>query len=442
METPINSFLEKYAKSSIMRCHMPGHKGASRGGAIGQIFPFDITEIKGADSLFEAEGIIRRSEQAIAGLYGAADTLFSAGGSTLCIQGMLWAMKLTGRRMIAVRNVHRAFLNACALLDIQPEWIMPEYSGSLLTGRIPAKRVEELLRREASPACLYVTSPDYTGKCADIGALAELCHRYGALLIVDNAHGAHLHFLPESRHPIDLGADMCCDSAHKMLPALTGGAFLHTARPELSGLLRQGMSLFGSTSPSYPIMASLELCGRYIEEEIRGDIQRRLPLIGRLKESLSGRLMFAESEPFHITVRAAESGFSGDGLAEELRKNGAECEYSDRELLILLMSPMSPEEDFPRLAETLKTAADRAERREEAPEPFAMELPERAMTIREAALSPCEEIPVEGALGRICASVKVPCPPAIPIAASGEVISAGAINIFKRYGISSVIVVN
>ncbi|MBQ3855577.1 MAG: amino acid decarboxylase, partial [Ruminococcus sp.] len=256
-----------------------------------------------------------------------------------------------------------------------------------------------------------------------------------------NAHGAHLHFFPESRHPIALGADMCCDSAHKMLPALTGGAFLHTARPELAGLLRQGMSMFGSTSPSYLIMGSLELCGEYIEEEIRRDILRRLPLISGLKESFSGRLKFAEGEPFHITVKAAESGFDGDELGELLRKNGVECEYSDRELLILLMSPVSPEEDFPRLKEALERALSQAKRRKASTEPFAMELPQKAMTIRQAALSPCREIPVEEAQGRICASVKVPCPPAIPIAASGEVISAETINIFKRYGISSVIVV-
>lgn len=440
METPIIDLLEKYAGAGTLRCHMPGHKGCRRK-AVGEVFPLDITEIKGADSLFEASGIIRRSEQLISGLYGTADTLFSAGGSTLCIQGMLAAMKLTGRHVIAARNVHRAFLNAAALLDIQPEWLMPEYSGSLLTGEISPERAEEMLCKQKDPACLYVTSPDYTGKCADIKALAEVCHRHGALLIVDNAHGAHLHFFPESRHPIALGADMCCDSAHKMLPALTGGAFLHTARPELAGLLRQGMSMFGSTSPSYLIMGSLELCGEYIEEEIRRDILRRLPLISGLKESFSGRLKFAEGEPFHITVKAAESGFDGDELGELLRKSGVECEYSDRELLILLMSPVSPEEDFTRLQKALERALSQAKRRKASTEPFAMELPQKAMTIRQAALSPCREIPVEEAQGRICASVKVPCPPAIPIAASGEVISAETINIFKRYGISSVIVV-
>lgn len=436
METPVIDFLEKYAGSGTLRCHMPGHKG--RGG-FGEVFPLDITEIKGADSLFEAEGIIRRSEKNIAELYGAGDTLFSAGGSTLCIQGMLAAAKLMGRRVVAVRNVHRAFLNACVLLGIQPEWIMPEYSGSILTGKIPLDKTEKLLK--GSPACLYVTSPDYTGKCADIQALAELCRRCGALLIVDNAHGAHLRFFEESRHPVSLGADMCCDSAHKMLPALTGGAFLHTARPELSGLLRQGMSMFGSTSPSYLIMASLDLCGKYLAEDIRGDISRCVPLIERLKERFGGRLIFAESEPFHITVSAGESGYDGNELAELLRQQGAECEYSDSGLLILLMSPVNTGEDFSRLEEALEWALCRAEKRQPARADFAQVLPESAMTIREAALAPCEEIPVEQAEGRICASVKVPCPPAVPIAASGEVITGECINIFKRYGISSVIVV-
>ena len=438
MDTPIIDFLENYAESAVLRCHMPGHKG--RGG-FGKAFPLDITEISGADSLFEASGIIRQSEQNIAGLYGAGDTLFSAGGSTLCIQGMLAAAKLSGRRVVAARNVHRAFLNACALLDIQPEWIMLRYSGSLLTGEIPLDEAQRLLKGDGSPACLYVTSPDYTGKCADIKSLARLCHSCGAWLIVDNAHGAHLHFFEESRHPIALGADMCCDSAHKMLPALTGGAFLHTAHPELSGLLRQGMSMFGSTSPSYLIMASLDLCGKYMAEEIRSDIGRCLPLIEKLKQRFCGKLVFAQGEPFHITVKAGESGFDGSELAELMRQGGAECEYSDSDLLILLMSPVNTIEDFSRLGDILENALSRAEkRRRPAPDIFP-ELPEKAMTIRQAALAPCEEIPVEQAAGRVCASVKVPCPPAIPIAASGEVIDGNCINIFKRYGISSVIVV-
>ena len=171
MDTPIYDFLKKYAESNTLRCHMPGHKGISPEKSVGDFYSLDITEISGADSLFEADGIILESEQNMSALYDTAATFYSAGGSTLCIQAMLAAAKFEGRTVIAVRNVHRAFLNACALLDIGVQWVMPEYTDGILSGTIPLDAVEEKLRENTNSA-LYVTSPDYTGRTADIKALA------------------------------------------------------------------------------------------------------------------------------------------------------------------------------------------------------------------------------------------------------------------------------
>lgn len=441
METPIYDYLRNYAASGTVRCHMPGHKGRSCAEELSSAFSLDITEISGADSLFEAEGIIAESEKYMSRLYHTAETVYSAGGSTLCIQAMLALMKQDGRQVIAVRNVHRAFLNACALLDISPLWIMPEYSGGILSGTVDTSAVESALKECGKPACLYITSPDYTGRTADIRSLAAVCRRYRAKLLVDNAHGAHLAFLPKNIHPMNLGADLCCDSAHKMLPALTGGAMLHTSCKEYVGRLKQAMSFFGSTSPSYLVMASLDLCNRYICDCIADDIADGMRSVQKLKSHFSDRLIFAESEPFHITIMAAECGYDGNELAERLRANGAECEYSDSSLLILLMSPMSRTEDYAKLTEALDTALRSARKHEPTKESFCIALPEKAMSIREAAFSPCEEITVEEAEGRICASVKVPCPPAIPIAASGEVIDRSCIDLFRRYNIDKVLVV-
>ena len=257
MDTPIYDFLKGYAASGTVRCHMPGHKG--RLPALGS--ELDITEISGADSLFEASGIIRESERGMSSLYGTADTFYSAGGSTLCIQAMLAAMKQEGRTVVAARNVHRAFLNAAALLGLDVKWVMPDYTDGILSGTLSPGDIERALA-DTSNACVYLTSPDYTGRMADIRAVSAICRRYGAPLLADNAHGAHLRFMPTDCHPITLGADMCCDSAHKTLPALTGAAMLHTSSERYAGVLRQCMSLFASTSPSYPIMASLDLCRR------------------------------------------------------------------------------------------------------------------------------------------------------------------------------------
>lgn len=441
METPIYDFLVRYASSGTFRAHMPGHKGKAPVKELEQLYSLDITEIKGADSLFESEGIIAESERNTAELYGSVASAFSAGGSTLCIQAMLALMKMEGRRVIAARNVHRAFLNAVALLGLEVTWIMPRYSGGILSGELQLADVAAALAADHKPACLYITSPDYTGRLADTAALSELCHRYGARLLVDNAHGAHLGFFEKNIHPIALGADLCCDSAHKMLPALTGAAVLHTSCEEYASSLKQAMSFFGSTSPSYLVMASLDLCNRYIAENIRSDISLALPQITALRDSLAGSLIFSDGDPFHITVKAAESGYDGAELAELLRSRGVECEYADRELLVLLMSPFSAASDYVRLRTALESAVTGACRYERKSLTVQPKLPKMAYAICEAAFAPSEEVPVEAAEGRICASVKVPCPPAVPIAASGEIIDKDCIELFRAYGIKTVLVI-
>lgn len=443
MNMPICDFLRDYAEKDYLRCHMPGHKGIACGekGLPKDMFSLDITEISGADSLFEAEGIIAESEGNMSALYNTAETVYSAAGSTLCIQAMLALMKQENRKIFAVRNVHRAFLNACALLGLDVEWIYPVYTDGILSGKTDSDDVEKALSSVGGNACLYVTSPDYTGRIADIPKLSEICHRYGARLLVDNAHGAHLAFMPENIHPMALGADLCCDSAHKMLPALTGAAMLHTSSIEYKGRLKQAMSLFASTSPSYPMMASLDMCCGYIDSRIKKDIADNIGFIADFEGSFEGRLIFAEGDPFHITIRAAASGISGIELSRRLRENGVECEYSDSDIIVLLMSPMNRKNDYTALSERLEKALSLCGKTAPSADSFTLPVAKKAMGIRQAVFAPSENISAENAEGRICGAVKVPCPPAVPITVSGEIISREHINIFKKYGISSVNVV-
>ena len=442
METPICDFVRAYAESRPVRMHMPGHKGNPQVGPEA----LDLTEIEGADVLYRSEGIIRRSEENAAALFGAARTVYSAEGSSLCIRAMLYLALLDAKekgilpRLLAGRNAHRTLMTAAALLDREVDWLLPAPGEDLLSCAVTADILEKELDKGPYMA-VYLTSPDYLGRRADLRAAAEVCRRRRVPLLVDNAHGAYLKFLPEDEHPITLGADACCDSAHKMLPALTGAAVLHTSRREYADKLKQAMSLFGSTSPSYLVMASLDLCNRYIAERIRNDIASAMPRLAELRSALSDRLVFADSEPFHITVRAAESDFCGAELAELLRDNGVECEYADRELVILLMSPFSSESDYVRLRAALESAVSGASPIESEPFDFQPKLPKMALAIREAAFAMAEEIPVDEAEGRICASVKVPCPPAIPIAVSGEIIDRECMELFRAYGIKKVLVV-
>lgn len=424
MQTPVYDFLEEYRKKNILRLHMPGHKGK----AVKPLsFEHDITEISGADSLFEAEGIINKSEENAARLFKTLKTCYSTGGSTLCIQTMLAIAKRDKRTVIASRNVHRSFLSACVLLDIQPEWLYPHYTAGFLSGEISLYDLEEKLKNTPD-ACVYITSPDYLGKMADIRSIAKLCHKYNGILIVDNAHGAHN--AGNENHPVICGADMCCDSAHKMLPALTGGAYLHINNEKYLEFAKPAMSMFGSTSPSYLIMASLDLCNDYIENRLETDTKNTLSALCRLREKISFKYKIYQSEAFHLTLLC-----DGNALAEELRQKGIECEYADKYCIVLLFSPINSEAEIEKTADILIGCT---------PEPceeftqFEISQPEIAMTVREASLSDYEQINVDKSLGRICAMVSVPCPPAVPIAVSGEVIDKKTIEIFKKYGISSV----
>lgn len=428
MNTPIYDFLKSYMEKSGLRLHMPGHKG--RG--FSPLIPYgmDITEISGADSLFEADGIIAQSEENASEIFGTVRTCYSAGGSTLCIQAMLAMMKQENRNVIAARNVHRSFLAGCVLLGIEPQWIYPEYSCGILSGEIPLDRLEKMLS-ETENACVYLTSPDYMGKTADIKTISEMCRKYGAVLLVDNAHGAHSVFT--GCHPIALGADMCCDSAHKMLPALTGAAYLHIGNERYADKAKAAMSLFGSTSPSYLIMASLDLCNKYMSEDMKKDTERILPEIQKLKETISCRYEVYDGEPFHLTLLC-----NGLKLADELRLENIECEYADSNCIVLLLSVFSSSGDIEMLTDVLMHCHPEKScgwQLEKLPEM------EKAMSVRDAALSDYETVSIDESCGRICAMINVPCPPAVPIAVSGEVINENCIKIYKNYGIFNINVI-
>lgn len=355
MNTPIIDFLKKYAEKNTARLHMPGHKGNACGGILDSVLPYDITEIDGADSLFEADGIIRESERNASELFGTAKTLFSAGGSTLGIQTMLALAAKPGETVVAARNAHKAFLGACALLDLNVEWIYPKQNGeqNIVSYKYTAEDIECAILKAEKPSCVYITSPDYYGRTADIGEISALCKKRGIPLLVDNAHGAHLAFLEKTIHPIALGADMCCDSAHKMLPALTGASYLHIGNAKYADRTKDVMAMFASTSPSYLIMASLDWCNGYLDSVGKEEIRRTAEKVYELKESLKGVYTIIESEPMRITIFANPCGLTGTGLAEQLRIQGIECEYADYGYIVLLFSPKNTDEDFRRVKEAL-----------------------------------------------------------------------------------------
>lgn len=442
MTTPIYDFVSKYAESGAVRAHMPGHKGRDVYGGFGGAFERDITEINGADFLFEARGIIAESEKNAAALFGTAGTFYSAGGSTLCIQAMLAAVCGTGGAVICGRNSHRAVINACVLLDIEPCWIYPEYVvGSAVSGIVTAAAVRAAIEEyaEKTPACVFITSPDYLGRIADIKGIAEVCREFGMPLLVDNAHGAYLAFTEENRHPIGLGAAICCDSAHKTLPVLTGGAYLHTAEEKYAKKIKRCMALFGGTSPSYLIMQSMDLCNAYLAGAFRGELMAAIERVNALKQRLGGVFSICESEPLKLTVYAYPCGLTGYGLAEQLRGNGVEPEYADASHAVMMFSSASTAEDFSRVETAMKRVKMPRIRLE--PPEITICRPVRKLLPREAFFAESEIADVEAAAGRVAAETVTVCPPCVPVAAAGEVIDENIIKILKMYSIFRINVV-
>ncbi|MDD6159829.1 MAG: aminotransferase class I/II-fold pyridoxal phosphate-dependent enzyme [Oscillospiraceae bacterium] len=445
MDTPVLDFVRGYAADGGSRFHMPGHKGRSLLG----IEALDITEVFGADALYEADGIIARSEKNAAKLFGTGRTLFSTEGSSQCVRAMLY-LALTcrkrgaGKRIVAARNVHKSFVYAAALLDFEPVWLWPEGQGrGLCSCPVTPEGLKKTLDGLSEPpAAVYVTSPDYLGGRQDIAALAKVCHAYDTLLLVDNAHGAYLHYLEPACHPMDLGADLCCDSAHKTLPVLTGGAYLHLAKHlpgEFSDRAKGAMGLFGSTSPSYLTLASLDACNAYLSD---GYAQRLKDAIARL-DDLKGHLErtgwpVLESDPLRLTICCSKVGLSGGQLARRLREGNVECEFADPDYLVCMMTPENTPEDLERLKAALGAAPEAAA---DAQVRIPRTRPETVCSPRQAVFARQETVKIEDATGRICGTPTVACPPAIPIVVSGERIQRDLVELMRCYGMEKIQVV-
>ena len=439
MKTPICDFVENYARSVELRLHMPGHKGIPFLG----VEERDITEVEGADVLYGAEGIIAESEKYASELFGSGKTVYSTEGSSLCIRAMVALIALQAKSegkkplILAARNAHKAFMSALALVDCDVEWLYPEESDNLISCRVTANAIEEKLEKMSdTPTALYLTSPDYLGVVSDIENIARLCRQRGILLAVDNAHGAYLRFLPESKHPLDLGADICCDSAHKTLPVLTGGAYLHISKnaPKVFfEMAEQTMSLFASTSPSYLIMQSLDMANKYISESYRDKLNALACKLGELKNRLieNGYSLIGD-EKLKICFDCKKYGYFGFEMAEMLLEKGIVCEFSDRDYLVMMFTPEISINDAEKLSGALLSIPRKSPINEKAP---SVGCPEKVMSVREAAFSPSVEVDVENACGRILAVANAACPPAIPVMVCGEKIDERAIECFKYYGI-------
>lgn len=438
MSTPICDFVRDYCATVALRLHMPGHKGRGELGCE----VLDITEVPGADDLACPEGVILESEENTTELFGSRHTFYSAGGSSQCVKAMLHLAYIyrpegATNRVLAARNAHKSFLHGCALLGLEPVWLHPDEPSPLCSCPVSPEALARALDAGERPCAVYITSPDYLGGVQDIAALAKVCHARGVPLLVDNAHGAYLKFLSPSRHPLDLGADMCCDSAHKTLPVLTGGAYLHVAKGAVAPYeaeARHSLSVFGSSSPSYLILQSLDLCADRLGKDYPALIRETARRAAALSRELG--LTPPEGDPLKLALPAAYFGCTGPELASCLRGWRSEAEYVDADWVVLMFTPGLDEGAYDTVRRALPRPRPVPRRPQSLPEPG-----ERALSPREALLSRRVSVPVSEAVGRVCAEAAVSCPPAIPIAVCGERITPEAAALMEKLGVSRISVV-
>lgn len=440
MQTPIVDFVKNYAKKRVARFHMPGHKGKK------VLFAeqFDITEIDGADNLSAPDGIIKQSEQNSAFLFGAKKTCFSTEGSSLSIKAMLSAFIKNDKNKVvfAGRNAHKAFIHSAILLDFDVKWLYGENSDGYLSAIITPEYLKKELENNEKPTAVYITSPDYLGNIADISGLKKVCDEFDVPLLVDNAHGAYLKFLNNDIHPITLGATACSDSAHKTLPVLTGGAYLHFGASAEKFIdldsVKDDLSIFSSSSPSYLIMASLDNANDILAQNFTAQLDKTVKEIDGVKKYLTSLgVTVKESEPLKIVIDAKKCGYTGFEICDLLKQNGVTVEFYDEDYVCLMASPYNDKGDYKKLKSAFKGFTLKPEKERVA---FNLKA-EKVLSPREAYFAKKVKVKTIDALGKTLADISYSCPPAVPIAVIGERVDGDVVKALSYYGVNEVFIV-
>jgi arginine decarboxylase len=434
-------------KESPVPFHMPGHKlghGIDAGWKkiVGKdIFRMDLSELQGLGNLYADEGPIREAADLAAEAWGADRTFFLVGGSSAGICAAILSCVKPGEKILVPRNAHISIFHALVMSGAVPVWITPGVCESGCLGGINPADVEGALKSHGDIKAVFAVSPTYTGHMSDISAIAGHAHARGIPLIVDEAHGSHLYFRAQAAR-MPLGALACCadiviHSVHKTAGSLTQSSLLHYR--ETYGVsidpqaIAKNLALTQSTSPSYLLMASLDLARRRLATKGREILGRLLVEIEATKRHIAEagayRILARDfgpeahvfaADPLHLVVDPRERGYTGRQLYRLLRrKYHIEAEYAEEGFLVFLLGIGTTAEDLRKLRLALKDLAWKKAVRtaDMAPLPPA---PPQALTPREAWFAPKEAVPFADAEGRVCGEVIMTYPPGIPFVCPGE----------------------
>ena len=444
-ERPIISFLTEHADKHTVSFHMPGHKGSAIYRKFGytefleKMMDCDITEIIGADNLFQTEGILKAAQEEYAKLYGVKRAYMLVNGTSGGVIAAIMASVPKGGKLVMARNSHKAIYNALLLADIQPVYAYPEMIEEYgISGEITAEEITRCLDENPDASAVILPSPNYYGICSDIRKIAEIVHARGKILIVDQAHGAHLKFfsdcgfsdMPQSAE--EQGADIAVNSIHKTLASFTQSAAL-TFNSDLLDhyTLEDKLQMIQSTSPSYILMGSLDINADIIKnhkEEVFTAWHDALAYFYAEAENISGLAVIrdAKLDFTKINLDMSAYGLSGAELEHLLMEKGIYAELTTGNILMCMTGIGNTKADMEKLLEALREIA--------ASHPLAEGKKQTPPAVLEARFELCavpskkERVPLSEGAGRICASSIIPYPPGIPFICPGERITEEVIT--------------
>ena len=436
-ERPIISFLTDHADKHTVSFHMPGHKGSAIYRKFGytefleKMMDCDITEIIGADNLFQTEGILKAAQEEYAKLYNVKRAYMLVNGTSGGVIAAIMASVPKGGKLVMARNSHKAIYNALLLADIQPVYAYPEMIEEYgISGEITAEEITRCLDENPDASAVILPSPNYYGICSDIRKIAEIVHSRGKILIVDQAHGAHLKFfsdcgfsdMPQSAE--EQGADIAVNSIHKTLASFTQSAAL-TFNSDLLDhyTLEDKLQMIQSTSPSYILMGSLDINADIIKnhkEEVFTAWHDALAYFYAEAENISGLAVIrdAKLDFTKINLDMSAYGLSGAELEQMLMEKGIYAELTTGNILMCMTGIGNTKADMEKLLEALREIA--------ASHPLAEGKKQTPPAVLEARFELCavpskkERVPLSEGAGRICASSIIPYPPGIPFICPGE----------------------
>jgi arginine/lysine/ornithine decarboxylase len=445
--------LISYNEEDYYPMHMPGHKRNTELMQMGNPYAIDITEIEGFDNLHQAEGILKQLSERISRLYKAEKSFPLINGSTSGILAGISSATSRGDKVLLARNSHKSVYHAAILMGLKPLYSYPPQLEEIrVNGGILAENIEEALITNKDIKLVVVTSPTYEGVVSDIRAIAEVVHRHNALLLVDEAHGAHFGFhegFPQSA--ICLGADLVIQSFHKTLPSFTQTAVLHSNRAELNHKIEQYLAIYQSSSPSYLLMAGMDRLVSMLEDNAKElfnnyyakleEFYLTLSALKNLKllnRQIVGHYGIYELDPSKITISVRNTQLTGHQLQEMLREKYhiiMEMEASD--YVLGMTSICDTKEGFERLAKALlvidqDVAAIKEKKEAQAEHDRLPIVALQAMSPSEAWEHKSDRIALKQSIGRISATFVSLFPPGSPLIVPGEMIGEGLPDYIKN----------